>query len=100
MQTYGMFSFIFLALLPFSTLNTHDQTIEVTFVPNPHPNSTCRYCSTDEEDMDIALELLPDKPEEDPDSAIDLELLPDEEDSNTILQVSDTNWEDFIVSEV
>ncbi len=66
-------------------LNTHDQTVEVTFIPNPHPNSTCRYCPTDKEDMDIALELLPDELEEDLDGTIDSELLPNEEDSNTIL---------------
>ncbi len=31
---------------------------------------------------------------------IALELLPDEEDSDTDLQVSDTDWEDVIVIEV
>ena len=50
--------------------------------------------------MDIALPLLPDELEEDPDSTIDSELLPDDEDSNTILLVSDTDREDVIVNEV
>jgi hypothetical protein len=83
-------------------LNTHDQTIEVTFVPDPCPNSTSRYCPTDEEDMDIALEMLHDEFEQHSDIIIDSDslLLPDEEDSNTILQVSDTDREDIIVNEV
>ncbi len=64
-------------------LNIYNQTVEVSIAPAPPPNSTCRYCSTDKEDMDITLELLP-----------------DEEDSDTDLRVSDTDREDIVVIEV
>ena len=59
---------MFFLALPFSTLNTHDQTVEVSIAPPTQP--TCSHSDSYEEDSDMIVLSEPGDPDSDEDITV------------------------------